>query len=68
MQASSSHSHPFLSHLKIICHHVYWSHPCACRGGHMGATAGEKDRDDAIILTSKYENEEPFTLTLALMV
>lgn len=34
----------------------------------MGATAGEKDEDDAIILTSKYENEEPFILTLALMV
>lgn len=46
----------------------YWCHPWACRGGHMGATAGEKDGDDAIILTSKYENEEPFILTLALMV
>lgn len=37
-------------------------------GGHMGATGGEKEGDDVIILTSKYENEEPFILTLALMV
>lgn len=37
-------------------------------GGHKGATGGEEEGDEVIILTSKYENEEPFILMLALMV
>lgn len=37
-------------------------------GGNMGATGGVKEGDDVIIVTSKYDNEEPFILTLALML